>query len=551
MGIILKSLRKKTIEAFIKDIGQSKDYYVFVGKSTEWPNELVPDKESEAIKPSMFDTRRDMMIGKKIIPSDTSFMIKKIDWSNGNVYSYYDDTNANLYSSDFYCINSSNDVFKCLWNNYGSNSIVEPTSLSSEPFTLSDGYMWKYMYTVTAGLDQKFSTTNYVPVNPNSSITEQSSDGGIYVVKIDAGGVGYQQANGSVQEVINLNTLRVDSSHYNANGFFNYSSMYILSGNGAGQLFDINQYIANSSGRFVILNSNATNIDTSSQYLISPKVSFGGNGTGAKAYCTINNSELGNYVLVNEVLTASGQFNFDNLSIVNLYDGFQRTITENENINSVITGTVIGTAKVAGFQYDSGIKGSAGCIYRLYLFDINMATARSFAEVKSFSITSGNFVNARADAIQNNNQTQIVGTGFINSINIIDPGVGYDYCNVSIVANSNFGTGATASAIISPTGGHGYDPIVELGSDILCISVDIDGDENSTVNTEITFRQAGIISDLKYAANGMSYSRNTFDCTINTPLVDRFSGEVLYYDNVTSVTRSNTAAETVKLILKF
>lgn len=427
MGIILKNLRKKTMESFVNDIGQSNTYYVFMGKSDSWSNELVPDKELESVKLSLNDTRKNMMIGKKIFPSDTSYMIKKISWSTGTVYSQYDDQDTELYSKQFYVVNSTNDVFKCLWNNNGGTSTVEPTSLSVEPFTLSDGYTWKYMYSITSVMDQKFSTTNYVPVDTDSSVG--LIDGSIDIVKINLGGNNYQQGIGTVQQVISSNLFRVDTSHPNSNGYFNGSSFYINNGSGLGSLADITAYVANSSGRFVQLSSNLTSVNLTSEYIISPKISFVGNGTGAKAYCTVN------------------------------------------------------------------------------------------------------------------------GSGSIDSVNMVDVGSGYDYCDVVVVSNTNFGTGASLSPIISPPGGHGSDPVVELGSDMLCISVDVDGSEVNSVNTAITFRQVGIISDVKYS-NGVSYDDDTFDfTTINN--LDKFSGDVLFYDNVTSVTRSNTSVETVRLILKF
>lgn len=122
---------------------------------------------------------------------------------------------------------------------------------------------------------------------------------------------------------------------------------------------------------------------------------------------TISTS-FGNYVLVNEAL---GVFDFDKLSLVDLYDDSQKSISQNEGVLAGTTGNKIGTARVAGFQHDSGNKGSSDCTYRLYLFDVVMNTNKSFANVKSFVTTTGAYGNARADAVQVNGQTQLVDAG--------------------------------------------------------------------------------------------------------------------------------------------
>jgi hypothetical protein len=144
--------------------------------------------------------------------------------------------------------------------------------------------------------------------------------------------------------------------------------------------------------------------------------------------------------------------------------------------------------------------------------------------------------------------TTVDSFGGISSVNLLSGGSGYHHLDVNV--SGTFGTGAQLDAIISPYGGHGSDPIVELGADKLCISVDISNNEFNTVNTAISFRQVGIIHDLRYQ-NTSPYTNDTFDLTINSNGIQRYSGEVLYYDNVTVAPRSNNTTETVRLIIKF
>ena len=433
MGILLKNLKKKTMSAFVSDIVNANNYYTFMGKTSSWGNELAPDKENEAIKASLYDTRKDMLIGKKILADDTAYLIKKNKWSSNTVYAQYSNIDDELYSKTFFVVNINNDIYKCLYNNGNDFSIVEPTSVSYEPFTLADGYTWKYMYSLSPIDNLRFGTNEYIPVDTNSFIVSNAVKGSIDIITIEFSGSGYQQASGTVQEVSNtFSVYRIDTSHPSSNGYFNSSSFYINTGTGQGELRTINSYVSNATGRYVVLDSSnsATTLDATSQYIIGPQIQFTGNGSGAKAVATV---------------------------------------------------------------------------------DVN---------------------------------------GGISSVTIIDTGSGYDYCDITIAANTAFGSGANVYAIIPPPGGHGSDPVVELGSERLCISVDVDNNEANTVNTAIEFRQVGIIQNIRYSNNAI-YDEDTFDLTINTPLVNRFSGDVLYFDNVTAIHRSNTATETVRLIIKF
>ncbi|CAB4140746.1 hypothetical protein UFOVP395_81 [uncultured Caudovirales phage] len=73
----------------------------------------------------------------------------------------------------------------------------------------------------------------------------------------------------------------------------------------------------------------------------------------------------------------------------------------------------------------------------------------------------GDGANAIAVAVVNtasNSSYEIVG------IDVINPGFGYTQANVFIFANTLYGTNATATAVISPVFGHGYDPVTELGA---------------------------------------------------------------------------------------
>ena len=55
----------------------------------------------------------------------------------------------------------------------------------------SEGYKWKYMYTIPPGLKEKFFTSQWMPVLSENIVTSSAVDGRLDIIKIYNGGTGY------------------------------------------------------------------------------------------------------------------------------------------------------------------------------------------------------------------------------------------------------------------------------------------------------------------------------------------------------------------------
>jgi hypothetical protein len=88
----------------------------------------------------------------------------------------------------------------------------------------------------------------------------------------------------------------------------------------------------------------------------------------------------------------------------------------------------------------------------------------------------------------------------IIGIDIVNPGTGYTQANISIYANTNYGVGAKARAIISPVFGHGYDPVAELGGRYVGIDIIFDtlSNENQGLLGYGSYRKAGILQNPQF-----------------------------------------------------
>ena len=148
---------------------------------------------------------QDAMAGVKIQPSNVKLCIPRNNWSYGLRYDMYrhnvssasptENNNYDLSDSNFIVyVTSTGAVYKCLYNGRsaitttGTVSTIQPTTTGTAPQKTADGYIWKYLYTITAA-DADFVTANYIPVNTNT--TSISSINGIDVITVESAGAGY------------------------------------------------------------------------------------------------------------------------------------------------------------------------------------------------------------------------------------------------------------------------------------------------------------------------------------------------------------------------
>lgn len=102
---------------------------------------------------------------------------------------------------------------------------------------------------------------------------------------------------------------------------------------------------------------------------------------------TVTNASIslnfGNYVEVNQL---GGYFLFKTGDRVALYDTAKTYLSAAATVNAATpapTGNLIGYARIRSLVYDRGVPGTPSCVYRLYLFDINMNIGKNFTSVKS------------------------------------------------------------------------------------------------------------------------------------------------------------------------
>lgn len=151
----------------------SSNLYMTFGRSYPWSNESAPPQANTSVA-SFNEIWINMIAGKKITGNDIRHVIPRFNWANNTPYYAYDDLvdsrTLKRSNTQFYVVTDDWNVYKCLANNNGANSTSKPTSISTlSDFRSPDGYVWKYLYTITAEERLRFVTSDYIPVKTLST----------------------------------------------------------------------------------------------------------------------------------------------------------------------------------------------------------------------------------------------------------------------------------------------------------------------------------------------------------------------------------------------
>ena len=210
VAIITEKFKLHNASQFTESFSESaaSTYYMFIGKSTEFNN-----TNDDSTPPTPLDSVSDefyfwdqMIAAKKIASSDVINCVPRRDWSDGTTFDMYRDnySSANttdsgastLYNSTFYFRTSANRVYKVISNiPVGANTASsafdgsEPTTEGTTLFTVG-GYVLKYMYTISASNATKFLTTDFMPVETDSTVSAAAVDGAIESLRVTNVGTG-------------------------------------------------------------------------------------------------------------------------------------------------------------------------------------------------------------------------------------------------------------------------------------------------------------------------------------------------------------------------
>ena len=235
-AIVTDQFRILNAGNFIDSVSNdSNSYYVFVGLANPAASGYGRESDWDTDTPSPTDNSDYMsfvgdasLYGKKVTSANARRLVRRIDWATGTKYEMYRHDysisnlspitkSSRLYDSNYYVINSEYKVYVCIdngssgINTTGNASLDEPTFTDLEPTKAGesgDGYVWKYLFSVSPSDIIKFDSTEYISLPNNWSTTtntqiesvrdnanSDNNENQIKKVYIDAQGAGYSQGS--------------------------------------------------------------------------------------------------------------------------------------------------------------------------------------------------------------------------------------------------------------------------------------------------------------------------------------------------------------------
>ena len=228
-AIITDQYRILNAETFVDSflgIGENKvnNYYTFLGhpKPDNVTVSNYGDSNWKNFVPNPIDTFQQenfyydsMLFLKKVTSDDVRRVVPRLDWQTGTKYEMYKHNYSNdnltpftkstsLYGSNYFVVNSEFNVYLCINNGADSENLegraseYEPihTDLVPQPAG-DDGYLWKYLYTISPTDIVKFVTSTYIPLPKKwgdvstATIKNAAVDGKIETIVIKNGGTGF------------------------------------------------------------------------------------------------------------------------------------------------------------------------------------------------------------------------------------------------------------------------------------------------------------------------------------------------------------------------
>lgn len=163
---IKSSIKTSSAISILEDMERNiNQYFFFIARSIPWTNDVSPETYTDSVL-SEYDVSRNIIGYKKIRAEDILFAIRRYDWIGSTVYDQYSDS-EDLFTADspkiFYVYTVLRHIYKCLDNAGGAPSTVVPDLVIDTPFTLADGYVWKYLGSVTEE-NEPDTLTTFLPI---------------------------------------------------------------------------------------------------------------------------------------------------------------------------------------------------------------------------------------------------------------------------------------------------------------------------------------------------------------------------------------------------
>ena len=192
----------------------SNHFYIGIGKSDQYDSAddtlVNPVRHTKDER----DVRYNLESIIKVAEASMSYVIPRSNWTSGTVYSAWNDRQEGYPTNNYYVLTEDQQVYICLESSRSTNgalnvSTVKPSYVAAgvplqKAFKTSDGYIWKFLYEISASRAAAFLSAQFMPCeqvdssgtnttgqNDQNLVKNTTKGGQILGIEIVDGGEGY------------------------------------------------------------------------------------------------------------------------------------------------------------------------------------------------------------------------------------------------------------------------------------------------------------------------------------------------------------------------
>lgn len=583
--LITNYFRLHNVNQFKESINETANsvYYVFAARHVPYTGgDGVIPSITNTLESTLIDPFEEMVFGKRVSANDVAVMIPRYTWTTNTQYAAYR-SNEDLTNKQYFVVvdaGSAHHVFKCLDNNGNAYSVnapdIQQTSADDEYYATNDGYQWKYMYSITSANFSKFATANSIPVFANSAVTGNAVSGAIDVIGVTYRGSNYNTYLSGTFESDDVRIGGDDTLYYiannasSSNNFYTGSYIYLTGGTGAGQGRRIVDYTVIGGSKTITLSSAfTTNPTAGTTYEITPAVVVEGDGDDAEARAIVNTSAANTIARI---------------EIINRGRGYTWA-------SARVTGNTGGVSNAAILRVDMGPKGGHGSNPEYELQGTSLCISVTFANSEvgtipvvndyrtiglikdplyanvALTLTSptGSFSVGEIVTQNTSNATGVVTEWDTISTLTLTNVNGIFVTSQTVRGGTSNATGNVSSYQINgqaknfntfdqryrytflPINGNFQQDEVVYQTDLQLANAIFHS--NTSSNLYVTHVKG--VLNTGNTLIGLNSSATANLLFAYTPDLVKHSGEVVYIENESPISRSNSQSETIKLILQF
>jgi hypothetical protein len=275
-AIVRQTMSRTLARDLLSNIQNSSDeYYIGIGKCDTFNQADSVIDPVDCLREER-EFRNNLQSIKKV--EGSTMVARRVNWSSGSTYAGWDDSVKSDIDENwtpFYVLNDAKEVYVCISPadavstvepNWGLHAPMSPETDPNapmynvrewwKPFITSDGYVWKFLYTLTPERIFQFLSSNHIPVQkaeidlPSGdsiedlqiTVRDTAIPGEIIRTRLVTAGTGYSQSspptvnihgdgNGATAVAVideNGNLVKVEMSNYGSG--YTYASFEIIGG---------------------------------------------------------------------------------------------------------------------------------------------------------------------------------------------------------------------------------------------------------------------------------------------------------------------------------